>query len=166
MRILIFLLSRIQGSKRHRIPDPDPQHCEKVHNSIGVPFVIQRIQYFRNWIFHTKMVQINNIKYWLDTNLYGVVKLTRSKIKYSIRINKVKWGMEGTPSEWLWPAKYLRYRYPGRRYRFQLQYQYHGTGTSTVPSNRVTSSSCYNFVRVLQNFWTGLLPLFVKILHF
>ncbi len=34
------------------------------------------------------------------------------------------------------------------------------------PSNRVTSSSCYNFVRVLQNFWTGLLPLFVKILHF
>ncbi len=34
------------------------------------------------------------------------------------------------------------------------------------PSNRVTSSSCYNFVRVLQNFWTGLLLLFVKILHF
>jgi hypothetical protein len=21
--------SRIQGSKRHRIPDPDPQHCHK-----------------------------------------------------------------------------------------------------------------------------------------
>ncbi len=37
-----------------------------------------------------------------------------------------------------------------------------------VPSNRLTSSSCYNFVRVLQNFLTGLLPLFVKkkILHF
>ncbi len=35
-----------------------------------------------------------------------------------------------------------------------------------VPSNRVTSSSCYNFVRVLQNFWTGLLSVFVKILHF
>ncbi len=35
-----------------------------------------------------------------------------------------------------------------------------------VPSNRVTSSSCYNFVRVLQNFRTGLLPLFVKISHF
>jgi hypothetical protein len=32
-----------------------------------------------------------------------------------------------------------------------------------VPSNRVTSSSCYNFVRVLRNFRTGLLPLFVKI---
>jgi hypothetical protein len=23
--------SRIQGSKRHRIPDPDPQHCKKLH---------------------------------------------------------------------------------------------------------------------------------------
>ncbi len=34
------------------------------------------------------------------------------------------------------------------------------------PSNRVTSSSCYNFVRVLLNFLTGLLPLFVKISHF
>ncbi len=27
IRILIFYSSRIQGSKRHRIPDPDPQHC-------------------------------------------------------------------------------------------------------------------------------------------
>ncbi len=29
IRILIFTLpgSWIQGSKRHRIPDPDPQHC-------------------------------------------------------------------------------------------------------------------------------------------
>ncbi len=26
IRILIFYPSRIQGSKRHRIPDPDPQH--------------------------------------------------------------------------------------------------------------------------------------------
>jgi hypothetical protein len=25
--ILIFYPSRIHGSKRHRIPDPDPQHC-------------------------------------------------------------------------------------------------------------------------------------------
>jgi hypothetical protein len=29
-RILIFYLSRIPGSKRHRIPDPDPQHCLKL----------------------------------------------------------------------------------------------------------------------------------------
>ncbi len=28
--------SRIQGSKRHRIPDPDPQHCIHVNN-ISVP---------------------------------------------------------------------------------------------------------------------------------
>jgi hypothetical protein len=34
-----------------------------------------------------------------------------------------------------------------------------------IPSNLVTSSSCYNFVRVLPNFRTGLLPLFVKISH-
>jgi hypothetical protein len=27
IRILTFYPSRIQGSKRHRIPDPDPQHC-------------------------------------------------------------------------------------------------------------------------------------------
>jgi hypothetical protein len=27
IRILIFYPSRIQGSKRHRISDPDPQHC-------------------------------------------------------------------------------------------------------------------------------------------
>jgi hypothetical protein len=26
-RILTFYPSRIPGSKRHRIPDPDPQHC-------------------------------------------------------------------------------------------------------------------------------------------
>ncbi len=26
IRILTFYPSRIQGSKRHRIPDPDPQH--------------------------------------------------------------------------------------------------------------------------------------------
>jgi hypothetical protein len=26
--------SRIQGSKRYRIPDPDPQHCKKV-NKLG-----------------------------------------------------------------------------------------------------------------------------------
>ncbi len=25
--------SRIQGSKRHRIPDPDPQHCKEGSNS-------------------------------------------------------------------------------------------------------------------------------------
>ena len=37
---------------------------------------------------------------------------------------------------------------------------------SRVPSNRVTSSSCYNFIRVLQHFWTGLLSLFVKIFLF
>ncbi len=29
-RIRIFYSSRIQGSKTHRIPDPDPQHCPKV----------------------------------------------------------------------------------------------------------------------------------------
>ncbi len=29
-QILIFYPSRIQGSKRHRIPDPDPQHCLNV----------------------------------------------------------------------------------------------------------------------------------------
>jgi hypothetical protein len=27
IRILIFYPSRIQGSKKHRIPDPYPQHC-------------------------------------------------------------------------------------------------------------------------------------------
>ncbi len=29
IRILNFYPSRIQGSKRHQIPDPDPQHCSK-----------------------------------------------------------------------------------------------------------------------------------------
>jgi hypothetical protein len=29
--ILIFYPSRIQGSKRHRIPDTNPQHCKKNH---------------------------------------------------------------------------------------------------------------------------------------
>ncbi len=28
--------SRIQGSKRHRIPDPDPQHCPKVFQTLHV----------------------------------------------------------------------------------------------------------------------------------
>jgi hypothetical protein len=28
----IYSGSRIQGSKRHRIPDPDPQHCKKHWN--------------------------------------------------------------------------------------------------------------------------------------
>jgi hypothetical protein len=27
IRMLTFYPSRIQGSKRHLIPDPDPQHC-------------------------------------------------------------------------------------------------------------------------------------------
>jgi hypothetical protein len=27
--------SRIQGSKRHRIPDPDPQHCSKNTRNYG-----------------------------------------------------------------------------------------------------------------------------------
>jgi hypothetical protein len=27
IRMLTFYPSRIQGSKRHPIPDPDPQHC-------------------------------------------------------------------------------------------------------------------------------------------
>ena len=35
IRILIFYPSRIQGSKRHRIPDPDPQHCYQ-HRSTAV----------------------------------------------------------------------------------------------------------------------------------
>ncbi len=30
-RILIFYPSRIQGSKRHRIPDPDPQHFQELN---------------------------------------------------------------------------------------------------------------------------------------
>jgi hypothetical protein len=29
IRMLTFYPSRLQGSKRHRIPDPDPQHCRK-----------------------------------------------------------------------------------------------------------------------------------------
>ncbi len=33
IRILIFKPSRIQGPKRHRIPDPDPQHWMQVKNS-------------------------------------------------------------------------------------------------------------------------------------
>ncbi len=32
IRILIFYPSRIQVSKRHRIPDSDPQHCKDVSN--------------------------------------------------------------------------------------------------------------------------------------
>ncbi len=28
--------SRIQGSKRHRIPDPDPQHCKKHEHNEAV----------------------------------------------------------------------------------------------------------------------------------
>jgi hypothetical protein len=28
--ILIFYSTQIQGSKPHRIPDPDPQHCPKI----------------------------------------------------------------------------------------------------------------------------------------
>ncbi len=31
IQILIFYPSRILGSKRHRIPDPDPQHCFFAH---------------------------------------------------------------------------------------------------------------------------------------
>jgi hypothetical protein len=31
IRILIFYQSRIQGSKRHWIPDPDSQHCFSVY---------------------------------------------------------------------------------------------------------------------------------------
>ncbi len=34
IRILIFYPSRIQGSKRHRIPDLDPQHWEKVPDNV------------------------------------------------------------------------------------------------------------------------------------
>jgi hypothetical protein len=32
MFILIFYLSRIQGAKSHRIPDPDPQHGMSVYH--------------------------------------------------------------------------------------------------------------------------------------
>jgi len=31
---LMIKITRIQGSKRHRIPDPDPQHCSKVKLSL------------------------------------------------------------------------------------------------------------------------------------
>ncbi len=29
-----FLPSRIQGSKKHPIPDPDPQHCSRQYNTV------------------------------------------------------------------------------------------------------------------------------------
>ncbi len=35
--------SRIQGSKRHRIPDPDPQHC--VQESLSLPFSLYNGSY-------------------------------------------------------------------------------------------------------------------------
>jgi hypothetical protein len=33
IRILTLYPSRIQGSKRHRIPDPDPQHCHSARTT-------------------------------------------------------------------------------------------------------------------------------------
>jgi hypothetical protein len=32
--------SRIQGSKRHRIPDPDPQHCFERRDTIDIYLVV------------------------------------------------------------------------------------------------------------------------------
>jgi hypothetical protein len=29
--------SRIQGSKKHRIPDPDPQHCAPFQKILNIP---------------------------------------------------------------------------------------------------------------------------------
>jgi hypothetical protein len=43
IRILIFYPSRIQGSKRHRIPDPDPQHWLKLGtNRFFIPVLLFR----------------------------------------------------------------------------------------------------------------------------
>ncbi len=43
-RILTFYPSRIQGSKRHRIPDPDPQHWSYV-------LCVFRLVAFKRWLW-------------------------------------------------------------------------------------------------------------------
>ncbi len=44
IQILTFYPSRIQGSKRHRIPDPDPQHWSYV-------FCVFRLVAFKRWLW-------------------------------------------------------------------------------------------------------------------
>ncbi len=72
---------------------------------------------------------------------------------------------------WVWnpvsEIRYLEKTYSGSRIQGSKRHRIPDPDPQhCVPSNRVTSSSCYNFVRVLPIFWTGLLPLFVEILHF
>jgi hypothetical protein len=38
----IYSGSRIQGSKRHRIPDPDPQHWIMILGSATLPITLKR----------------------------------------------------------------------------------------------------------------------------
>ncbi len=48
-----ILLSRIQGSKRHRIPDPDPQHCSTqfiITNLVGLPCPPEPERWGGSWV--------------------------------------------------------------------------------------------------------------------
>jgi hypothetical protein len=51
--------SRIQGSKRHRIPDPDPQHCPgptltKARRKKILPFCSRKFHKFKILLFFNK----------------------------------------------------------------------------------------------------------------
>ncbi len=49
--------SRIQGSKRHRIPDPDPQHCK----TVGLTILLFLLDYRRIW----SRSRIRTSYYWI-----------------------------------------------------------------------------------------------------
>jgi hypothetical protein len=79
-RILIFYPSRIQGPKRHRIPDPDPQHCEKLGGKN--PSVVRFC-----WICTERRQK--GLDFWIfSVSLHVAVKISR---KFALRcVNSCK----------------------------------------------------------------------------
>jgi len=61
--------SRIGGSKRHRISDPDPQHCQKVQDCDPVNFTDTEVENLRCASFktvHPQNVRFQNVRFQND----------------------------------------------------------------------------------------------------
>jgi hypothetical protein len=96
--------SRIQGSKRHRIPDPDPQHCQQVFISVKTaieervldltlsskekPVTLPKVSFFRSGILRIRNYFLRIRNYLLRIRNY----LLRIQ-KYLLRIRNYLLGI-------------------------------------------------------------------------
>jgi hypothetical protein len=87
--------SWIQGSKEHRIPDPDPQHCLQVEDWHGLQRCQELPLYVRGgWVFNLAMS--DNYFYRVQRCERGFTQALYSCVQPEAALQKSKMQVQGT----------------------------------------------------------------------